>query len=105
MIRPARPTLAEVPLADLSLPARKYKEFKADLRYPQAFDLHILLVDVNLRRAPTALIEQPHKLAKSLRTSLHKDDKKLLRKVLCLQMDSQSFSREDAATVICLWNA
>jgi hypothetical protein len=85
--------------------ANKYKEFNAGLEYPQAFDLHILLVDVNRRRAATALIEQTKELAASFRRSLHKDDKKVVGKILCLQMDSESFSSDAAATVACLWQA
>jgi hypothetical protein len=85
--------------------ANKYKEFNASLEYPQAFDMHILLVDVNRRRAATALIEQTKELAASFRGSLHKDDKKVVGKILCLQMDSESFSSDAAATVACLWQA
>ncbi len=83
--------------------ATQHKEFGVALEYPQPFDLHILLTDLNPRSGTLELINRTQDLADAFRKGLGKAEKGVLGKVLCLQMESAHFASEDTPTLRCDW--
>ena len=75
------------------------------LAAPQPFDLHILLVDPTRRSATFDLFEKTKTLADLFRSKLPRDHRRLLGKILCLEMDSKAFAETDTPTLQCLWSA
>jgi hypothetical protein len=97
--------LSEMATDNQARRAAKFKEFGMKLAAPQPFDLHILLVDPTRRSATFDLFEKTKTLADLFRSKLPRDHRRLLGKILCLEMDSKAFAETDTPTLQCLWSA
>jgi hypothetical protein len=95
--------LSEMATANQVARATKHKEFGVVLKHPQPFDLHILLTDLNPRSETLDLIKKTRDLANTFRESLGKEDKGVLGKILCMQMESAHFARNVTPKITCDW--
>lgn len=103
--------LSETATAHQIARAVAHHELQMDVKFPQKFDLHILLVKHQAFKPASTkhqLIDSTRRLVEQLKDELaseYPSASAVIGNVLCLRMDSHAFDLDSAVSLDCIWAA